>query len=510
MIRPQELLLIVALVSFTCWAPFTKVEESFNLHAIHDILTFGVQPSSLEQYDHLEFPGVVPRTFVGALVISFLAYVPTQALSLLDGVRAQRSLDVQILVRLILGLCNACALIALGRRIRRVHEATTSNFFLAFQGTQFHIMYYASRTLPNMFALPMTTISTIYLLDESDNVYNAVSILTVAALLFRAEISILLFTTVSWHLFITRRLALYRTLKIGIISSTSSLIVSFAIDSYFWRFAVVPELSGFYFNAIEGKSSAWGVSPVYQYLIDIPKLLLNPAVTILLLPLSIVISSNARNLVIPALTFVGIYSAQPHKEWRFIVYIVPQLTYTASLAAACIFNRRSKHVLIKLITVGIMVSIAATGLLSLAMLMVSSMNYPGGEAMYKIATSNSISNGPVYLDVTTCMTGSTKFIQVGRPFVRTENATELKSVAFWEGIEAASVADSEQIDAIYKAAGQRSSWQVQDKVYAFDHMDWSRLQIIKTPKLFIMRNEHYNRKIRTSRERKYTLVNDER
>jgi len=59
-------------------APYTKVEESFNIQAVHDILIYGVpskQPYEefKANYDHFTFPGAVPRTFVGALVVAGIA-----------------------------------------------------------------------------------------------------------------------------------------------------------------------------------------------------------------------------------------------------------------------------------------------------------------------------------------------------------------------------------------------------------------------------------------------------
>jgi alpha-1,6-mannosyltransferase len=59
-------------------SPHTKVEESFNLQAVHDILVHGIPGSNAKQffeanYDHVAFPGSVPRTFAGALVLSGLS-----------------------------------------------------------------------------------------------------------------------------------------------------------------------------------------------------------------------------------------------------------------------------------------------------------------------------------------------------------------------------------------------------------------------------------------------------
>ena len=63
--------LVFALVSlYAVLAPFAKVEESFHLQATHDALALGL--ARLREWDHHDFPGVVPRSFLGALALDAL------------------------------------------------------------------------------------------------------------------------------------------------------------------------------------------------------------------------------------------------------------------------------------------------------------------------------------------------------------------------------------------------------------------------------------------------------
>lgn len=244
-------------------------------------------------------------------------------------------------------------------------------------------------------------------------------LLVLAGVIFRAELAILLATQLL-YLLIERRISIQTIIFTGLFGAAIALAVSVPIDSYFWQRIVWPELSGFIYNAVQGKSLEWGTSPFHAYFTSyIPKLLFNPLITFLLIPLAFFYPSTRRSatsLVVPSFAFVGIYSLQPHKEARFIIYVVPPLTACAALSASYIFTRRSRTFANRVLSILLVTSVVLSFAASLVFLGISSLNYPGGEALFRLhelvardpPTANMVS---VHMDVLACMTGVSRFQQ---------------------------------------------------------------------------------------------------
>lgn len=281
-----------------------------------------------------------------------------------------------------------------------------------------------------------------------------------AGIVFRSEVALLLASQLLF-LFVTSKISLRIIITQGFRAALLGLTATVLLDSVFWQKTRPswPELEGFYFNAIQGKSSEWGTSPFHYYFTNsLPRLLLNPLI-FLLIPAALALPSArhpARDLVVPSLIFISAFSIQPHKESRFIIYVVPPLTAAASLTASYIWTRRAKSWLYSLGSLLLVGSIAASFLASSTMLLISSLNYPGGEALAQLhehiqrqtqlprGSSDSPANTTlsIHMDVLSCMTGVTRFQQrpnlaphVHLSYDKTENATRLLEPGFWAGFD---------------------------------------------------------------------------
>jgi alpha-1,6-mannosyltransferase len=437
-------LLLPTIILLHCiCAPYTKVEESFNIQAVHDIVTYGIPHGNVSNvlatsYNHVSFPGSVPRTFVGALVLAGIVRPFSTFVSSPE--------QIQTLARAALGLINAAALLSLRAAVETAYGKVAGRWFVLLQAGQFHVIYYASRTLPNMFAYALTTIALRNLIlvksvswksrRSSRRRVMAMILLTIAGIIFRCEIAILLAVETLYQLAQRRILIIKEIIPAGIIGVAIGLATTVAVDSFFWRqFPLWPEWVGFYFNTVLGRSSEWGTSPFYFYFIDaLPRLLLNPAIYFCIL-----IGTNlapSSDILRPQLIFIAIYSLLPHKEWRFIIYSVPAFTAVAAAGAGWIWIRRNKAWIWKLLSIALVVLTAASYVASLGFLYISSLNYPGGEALallHQVVPLSDNSHVRIHLDNLACQTGITRFQQLhlNWTYDKTEDESRLLDPLFW-------------------------------------------------------------------------------
>ncbi|KAM0529685.1 hypothetical protein ACHAQF_007289 [Verticillium nonalfalfae] len=457
--KPLASLIPATILFHLLAAPYTKVEESFTIQATHDILVYGTPTRNINArfhavYDHFTFPGAVPRSFVGPVMLAGIS----QPIVAIFGFQ-----HAQMIVRGVLGMCNAAALLYYAHSVKRGLGQSAARWWTVMTVSQFHIMFYASRTLPNMFAFGLTTVSSALLLPHPDQARKAsririsISLLVFAAVIFRSEVALLLCTTAA-TLLATRQTTLGALLPGFIVSSLAALVLSAPLDSYFWQTPLWPELWAFAFNVLRGGASDWGTSPWHYYFTSaLPRLLLNPTAPFLIASAALhpATARTARLLVAPSLAFVAIYSLQPHKEARFIFYAVPPLTAAAAQAAALTTARAAKSPLARLATAATTVAVLASAAAAAALLALSSLNYPGGEALSHVARIAALAPATppapaaaVHVDVLSCMTGVTLFGQnpTGRPvllapddaglrFDKTEDAARLKRPGFWLGFD---------------------------------------------------------------------------
>lgn len=266
------------------------------------------------------FEGPVPRTFIGPAIVGLL----TPRVS-------DDKLIVQLTARFILCTLFAIAFRQFERAFGQRFGQPSAKYLFWITISQFSLLYYASRPLPNTFALIMVLFALSAWLSKKFSTF--ISLVAFTVVIFRIE-TCLLFGPILITSLIRKELSFKRLLGVGIPSGVLALALTVLIDSHMWGRTVYPEGYGFYFNIYLNKSKDWGTLPFHWYFIyGLPKAL---GTTTVLLALTR--GDALRILMIPSLIFIGLYSFLPHKELRFIFYCVPLLNACCACNLARLFN----------------------------------------------------------------------------------------------------------------------------------------------------------------------------
>lgn len=441
-------------IAHVLYSPYTKVEESFELHAVHDFLAYGLRPANLHKWDHLQFPGAVPRSFLPPVALGMLTYPFAYVFTSLGLIRTK--LGLQVLVRCVLAFLNASTFAQLALSVRARYGAQTRTFFILLSLSAFHFPYYAGRTLPNFLTTPLVYVAMALIIRATTacplvvkqrRFAAAITTLTAAATVIRLELALFLFP-LTLSLVASGRLSLSKAVKAGAVGGFRGLFLAAPLDYYLWNRVlphptlptfnstwqiVWPEASSMVYNVIEGGAENWGIMSWHYYLTNsLPKLLGASAALLLYgsgtWAFAKLFSGRARETRIAAAAWTEIMalfgpaaiamiagmSLLGHKEWRFIVYVVPTFNILAAITAAYIwdFPVQRLQALARLGLAGLLIlNIVA----SLGMTLTSGMNYPGGDVWATLETLDIPGNSTIHFSSYPLQTGASLFTFLHSP-----------------------------------------------------------------------------------------------
>nr|CAD2177692.1 unnamed protein product [Meloidogyne enterolobii] len=405
MIRLTELFLFIGLLTHILLTLFTKVEESFNTQAIHDFI---YHRNNWTKYDHREFPGVVARTFVGPLAIATLIspFVPIIKYFGLNKIWMLFAARTALGMAVLTSFCCFCRCVEtrFGKRV--------ALYLRLFTLSQFHFLFYASRPLPNIFALFFVLI--VYQKWIENRIIPFTFWSTIAIFLFRFEL-ILLFGPMFGYFIVTKFKRILTVGYVGFVTLFFVLCTSVPFDSFMWGRPVWPELEVMEFNIVKNKSHEYGVMPFWWYFTSaIPRALL---LTTLLVPLSIFACQKNQRLIIqtiiPACIFLFLFSFLPHKELRFVIYVIPLMNLSAAFFCDYVWRRTSTFY--SIISPFIIFHIFINCLLTSQFVNVSVKNYPGADALVNLQSINKemgTEHVSVHIDNYCAETGISRFVQL--------------------------------------------------------------------------------------------------
>ncbi|CAI0548373.1 unnamed protein product [Linum tenue] len=334
--RGYDLLLGSIAAFYVLMAPYTKVEESFNIQAMHDIL---FHRHHLDNYDHLEFPGVVPRTFIGAFLISTLASPLVFAMRLLQFPK----LYALIAVRLALGSVTLGTFRFFRIQVRQKFGHQVEGFLVVVTAFQFHLLFYSTRGLPNILALGGVNLAYGYWLKQK--YYVSLNCLIFVAIVFRCDM-LLLIGPLGLQL-----------LLIFFLKSSDQICFSFwlglntASALRYYRLVLPCPLTPLCGKDYCGQNLKYsgstlfltealnGVYPSWTEILCFIFRLMEACSLDLGDRLGVVLDRRVRYFVLPVVLFILLYSKLPHKELRFIISSVPMFNLSAAVAASRMYSK---------------------------------------------------------------------------------------------------------------------------------------------------------------------------
>ncbi len=452
-----DFIFLLSVLVYVRLAPYTKVEESFNTQAVHDVI---FHTNDLHLWDHKEFPGVVPRTFVGPLILGKVTKTVARAMEVFvnsnpvtkrifrseqvwgelkhlvetlneEETFVRTKMHYQVIMRMVLGLLSTFSL-------HRFHSVIGKNFgndvavyasVLAL--AQFHLAFYASRPLPNIFAFVLTTFAlSLWLEDRKNLKINrsvldtlAVAIVSMVVAVFRCD-NILLLAPLGVHVTLFRMTDIYDA-SLRIIANVMAMVTailafayaSISIDSKHWdKEFLWPEWEVLSFNNPIGanRSHEYGTKPFLWYAYSaLPRMLL------IAYPLSVygfTQERRCRSAFTIASFFVFAFSFLGHKELRFLFPVLPLFNFCGACGMHRLTLNRKKGKNVAILHAFAWVGILVSSAISIGVFANASIaNYPGGEALAVFhelnPEHNTLGHVRIHIDDHCAQTGASRFGQ---------------------------------------------------------------------------------------------------
>jgi alpha-1,6-mannosyltransferase len=334
--------LLSAIVVYLFACPHTKVEESFNLHAIYD---FVHNFAAFNEYDHHTFPGVVPRTCIGAVIVSLI----TAPFTFLVGLIGGPLFYGQLFCRAVLGFGLWKAFCEYAKSVGAKFGYRVESTLLFLTACQFHLPFYMSRTLPNTFAL-YGILHALASWIKSDTLQTLFFLCT-TMVIFRCD-TLVLIVPVSVQMIAQGESTIFIWILAAALSSTFALVLTLIVDSIFWQKLVWPEGVVLFSNTVQNKSLEYGVSSWHWYFSSAIPRAMGASSLLAICGFFVAKSVPAKNkeevttkqsgvvssvetinyYALPVQVFVALYSFLPHKEMRFVFTAIPLLNTVAAIA----------------------------------------------------------------------------------------------------------------------------------------------------------------------------------